>query len=396
MRKRMASAVKFISLCLALCLLLSACAKADTGVQGDSNTESSESQKSSADDTNSEFEYDTEGASIYDDTEVDPDEGGDTEVENNNDGNNSGTETPEVSDKEDPWANRVIANVSSVLNVRKAPSSDAAIVGKMEAGAYGTVIEKGAEWTKILSGSVEGYVATQHCLFGEDARAKVNELSEKVAIVNGNNLRLRDAASTKGHVMTKLSKGEELIVNTSAKVAEGWVAVYYGDDTYYLSADYVILAAKEKTALTTAERKAQNAAVAKVKEEQEETLLEAKQQIAMEEATDLEFLATIIWCEAGAEPYEAQLAVGAVVMNRVKSSRYPNSIKKVIVQKSQFSPVGSGWFMKALMRGDASASCYKAAKAAMAGQDNTDGCIGFWLKSTGRKGIVYGKIVFFK
>lgn len=390
MKNKLDKAVKLISLCLVLCLSLSACASTSADTPPNGNTENSESQNGSEFDTSSEFDSETESADIYDDTEVDPDEGGDTEGGNNND-----TETPEVSDEEKLWANRVIANVSSVLNVRKEPKSDAAIVGKMEGGAYGVVVEKGEEWTKIISGNVEGYVATKYCLFGEEARNKVAELSETIAIVNGKNLRLRDKASTKGHVMTKLSKGLELKVNTSVKAVEGWVAVYYGKGTYYLSADYVILTTKEKTALTTAERKAQTAAEEKEKEKQEEAMVEAKQQIAMDEATDLEFLATIIWCEAGAEPYEAQLAVGACVVNRKEHKNYPNTIKKVILQKSQFSPVGSGWFIKALMRGDASASCYKAAKAALAGEDNTNGCRSFRKASTGRQGIVYGKIVFF-
>ena len=381
---------------------LSACSSANTDEPASGTMENSENPSGSENDTNnSELESDTEGVDIDDDTEVDPDVGVDTEGENNtdgennNDGSNSGTETPEVSEEEKLWADRVIANVTSGLNVRKGPSSDAAVVGNMEPGAYGVVVEKGEEWTKIISGTVEGYIATKYCLFGEEARDKVAELSEKVAIVNGNSLRLRDAASTKGHVMTTLSKGEELIVNASAKTNDGWVAVYYGEGTYYLSADYVILTTKEKTALTTAETKALNAAEAKLKAKQEKALLKAKQQIAMDEATDLEILATIIWCEAGAEPYEAQLAVGAVVMNRVESKRYPNTIRGVLVQKGQFEPIASGWFIKALMRGDASQSCYKAAKAALAGEDNTNGCIGFWLASTGHEGIIYGKIVFF-
>ena len=71
------------------------------------------------------------------------------------------------------------------------------------------------------------------------------------------------------------------------------------------------------------------------------------------------------------------------------------SILEVLFQKSQFSPVGSGWFIKALMRGDASESCYKAAKAALAGEDNTNGCRSFRKASTGRPGVIYGKIVFF-
>ena len=384
MKNKMTKTIRVICLCLALCLTLSSCSSANAG----GNTEN---LSGSENNTSSEFEGESMGTEIYDDTEVDPYEGGDTEGGNGDDT----TDAPQLSDEEKLWADRFIANVSSVLQVRKSPSTDATVVGKMEAGAYGVVVEKGEEWTKIVSGTVEGYVATRYCLFGEDARNKVSELSEKVAVVNGNKLRLRDKASTKGHVMTKLSKGVELKVNTSAKVAEGWVAVYYGKGTYYLSADYVIIKTKEKTALTTAEKKAKDKAEAKEKDRQEDTMVAAKQQIAMDEASDLEFLATIIWCEAGAEPYEAQLAVGACVVNRKEHKDYPNTIKKVILQKSQFAPVGSGWFLKALMRGDATASCYKAAKAALAGEDNTNGCRSFRKASTGRKGVIYGKIVFF-
>ena len=387
MKNKMTSTLRLISLCLVLCLLLSACGSANTEMPSGGATENTECPNSSENDTNSEFETGSQGTEIYDDTEVDPEDGeGDTTPET--------PENPDVNE-EDLWAKRMIANVSNTLNVRKEPKSDGAIVGKMERGAYGIVLEKGEEWTKIISGTVEGYIATRYCYFGEEAKNKVAELSEVVAIVNGNNLRLRDAAGTKGRVMTKLSKGEELIVNSSAKTTDGWVAVYYGEGTYYLSADYVILTAREKTALTTAEMKEKNKEESKLKDKQEETMVKAKQQIAMDEASDLEFLATIIWCEAGAEPYEAQLAVGACVVNRKEHKNYPNSIKKVILQKSQFSPVGSGWFIKALMRGDASASCYKAATEALAGKDNTNGCRSFCKASTGKDGIVYGKIVFF-
>ena len=392
MKNKMTKTIKVICLCLVLCLGLSSCASANTGESSSSDMESTENFSGSENDTNMEFESDSMGTEIYDDTEVDP-EGGDGSGDVEGDGGT--TDEPELSEEEKLWADRFIANVKSVLKVRKSPSTDAAVVGKMERGAYGIVVEKGEEWTKIISGTVEGYVATKYCLFGEDARNKVAELSEKIAVVNGKNLRLRDKASTKGHVMTKLSKGVELKVNTSAKAVDGWVAVYYGEGTYYLSADYVILKAKEKTALTTAEIKARDKEESKEKEKQEETLQKAKQQIAMDEASDLEFLATIIWCEAGGEPYEAQLAVGACVVNRKEHKNFPNTIKKVILQKNQFSPVGSGWFIKALMRGDATASCYKAAKAALAGEDNTNGCRSFRKASTGRPGVVYGKIVFF-
>ena len=56
-------------------------------------------------------------------------------------------------------------------------------------------------------------------------------------------------------------------------------------------------------------------------------------------AGDLDLLAAIIYCEAGNQPYIGQVAVGNVVMNRVKSAVFPNTILEVIYQKRQFSPV---------------------------------------------------------
>ena len=76
---------------------------------------------------------------------------------------------------------------------------------------------------------------------------------------------------------------------------------------------------------------------------------------------DLKLLATIIYCEAGGEPYAGQLAVGAVVINRLLSSVYPDTIVGVIYQRKQFSPVGSGRFDLALANGKATQSCYQAA-----------------------------------
>ena len=55
-----------------------------------------------------------------------------------------------------------------------------------------------------------------------------------------------------------------------------------------------------------------------------------------------ELFARLIQCEAGEEPYEGQVAVGAVVMNRVRSGAYPNTVKGVIYASGQFTPAGSG------------------------------------------------------
>jgi len=92
---------------------------------------------------------------------------------------------------------------------------------------------------------------------------------------------------------------------------------------------------------------------------------------------DRYLLANLIYCEAGAEPYSGQVAVGSVVINRVLSSVYPDTIVGVIYQSGQFSPVASGRLALALTEGRATASCYQAADEVMSGTTNVGNCVYF-------------------
>ncbi|MDE6220534.1 MAG: cell wall hydrolase, partial [Lachnospiraceae bacterium] len=95
------------------------------------------------------------------------------------------------------------------------------------------------------------------------------------------------------------------------------------------------------------------------------------------EEGDRKLMANIIYCEAGGEPYEGQVAVGAVVINRVLSSVYPNTVVGVVYQNKQFSPVASGRLALALANDSATASCYRAADEAMSGVTNVGQCVYF-------------------
>ena len=113
------------------------------------------------------------------------------------------------------------------------------------------------------------------------------------------------------------------------------------------------------------------------------------------EESDRYLLANLIYCEAGGEPYAGQLAVGAVVVNRVLSSVYPDTVTGVIYQKYQFSPVGSGRLAIAMSQNKATASCYKAADEAMAGQTNVGNCVYFRTPIPGLTGIQIGGHIFY-
>lgn len=117
-------------------------------------------------------------------------------------------------------------------------------------------------------------------------------------------------------------------------------------------------------------------------------------EVSFEEG-DRYLLANLIYCEAGGEPYAGQLAVGSVVINRVLSSKYPDSVVGVIYQKSQFSPVGSGRLDLALAANKATENCYKAADEAMSGATNVGNCVYFRTPIPGLEGINIGGHVFY-
>lgn len=107
---------------------------------------------------------------------------------------------------------------------------------------------------------------------------------------------------------------------------------------------------------------------------------------------DASLLAALIYCEAGNQSYDGMVAVGAVVMNRVSSPLFPNSISEVIYQSGQFTPASSGWLSSALASGVPS-TCYNAAIAAMNGENPIESALYF---NTGSgKGIKLGDHQFY-
>lgn len=110
---------------------------------------------------------------------------------------------------------------------------------------------------------------------------------------------------------------------------------------------------------------------------------------------DRYLLANLIYCEAGSEPYEGKVAVGAVVINRVLSSVYPDTVVGVIYQNKQFSPVASGRLALALADGKATASCFQAADEAMSGYSNVGNCVYFRTPLPGLSGTTIGGHVFY-
>lgn len=111
-------------------------------------------------------------------------------------------------------------------------------------------------------------------------------------------------------------------------------------------------------------------------------------------ASDVELLAALIECEAGSRHYEGMLAVGSVVVNRMKSRHYPDTLRGVIYQSGQFTPAHDGKLQRVLERG-VKDSCVVAARDALNGKNNVGDCVSFRAASSGRPGTIIGDNVFF-
>lgn len=142
---------------------------------------------------------------------------------------------------------------------------------------------------------------------------------------------------------------------------------------------YLIRVEEERKAAEEAQRIAEEQAAAEARA--------AEAQAASVAASEQELLAALIYCEAGNQPYEGQVAVGAVVMNRVRSGSYPNTITEVIYQSGQFGPAMTGWLDSVLASGCYSDTARQAAADAIAGSNPVGDCLYF---GNGNWGIKIG------
>lgn len=136
------------------------------------------------------------------------------------------------------------------------------------------------------------------------------------------------------------------------------------------------------------EREAQRIAA----ELEAQRLAEEMELIARSE--EIRMMAAMIQCEAGNQPMEGQIAVGAVIMNRVKAANYPNTIPEVLYQPCQFGPADSQMFANLLANDTIKESCREAAMQAYMGADNVGGALHFQRVGYGT-GLVIGDHVFY-
>lgn len=265
----------------------------------------------------------------------------------------------------------VAANVNSFVNIRTEASLDGEKTGVLPKGATGQILEEGNEWTKISSGEIEGYVKTELLAFGEEAKKLYEETYGNQGTVTVDSLRIRKEPSLDSAQIGSSRKGSAVkIVDQTGD----WYQIDHNGEPGYMFGEYIDI--NTHTALSV--------------EEYEEQKKEAS--AVSVSNNELDILAGIIQCEAGGESHTGKLAVGAVIMNRIRSASFPNSISQVVYQRGQFSPVASGKLASVLSQG-ARSDCYQAAQEVLAGANPIGGCLYF---NSGRgKGIQIGNQHFY-
>ena len=253
--------------------------------------------------------------------------------------------------------------VDGMVNVRAEASEDSETAGTLSKGTGGIVLERSDGWTRIQSGSFTGWVSDQWLIFGEEAQ-HILEQSVAKATIRAESLNVRGGPGTGYDILGTVRQGE--VLELESVMDNGWVEVAWKGGTAYISSKYVDV---DGTAPMT---KAPLVGVS------DDAMPKAQTVSAYEgSASELEMLATIIYCEAGNQPWEGKVAVGNVVLNRIASPQFPNDMDTVLRAPIQFTPVGSGKYDRMLNSGKVPQGCYDAAQAAMDGESYVGGCLYF-------------------
>ena len=231
---------------------------------------------------------------------------------------------------------------TEALYLRAEASQEGNILAVLYTGDTGKVVGADGDWTMIQAGSDEGYVKTEYIVVDEEA----TEIAEK-------------AAQDKKSLRDTIGVDESIYAQAATEApAETQAAA--------------------TTTTTTTDTTTTTASTQTTTEAATQATTEATTQAPAYDASssDLYLLAAIVFGEAGNQSYEGQLAVAAVVMNRLHNGAWGNTISSVIYAPNQFAATSTAAFQNALTTGG-SATSLQAAQDALNGANNVGSYMSF-------------------
>ena len=270
------------------------------------------------------------------------------------------------------YAHIGVAVANSYVNIRQEANTESDILGKLYRDSAAEILNTVGDWYYVESGSVKGYIKADYLKTGIPDDELIEKYGVLRIIVNVDGLNVRKDPDTESERLTVIYQNEKYPV---VDLQEEWIKVDITDENVigYVKLEHIELTADFKKAVSK-------------KEEQELLRLQEEERIKQETAVkyrdevdytyeELKLLSCLVHSEAGNQSYEGRLAVANVVLNRVKSSKYPNTVKSVIYQPGQFSVASSGSLAKQLAKYDNYSSnsqllSIKAARGALKGANN--------------------------
>jgi len=331
-----------------------------------------------------------------------------------------------------------VIDAKDMLDIHAEANTASAVIGQVMEDGHVAILAKYNDWVQIQAGEIAGWVPAENLVETEISNEEAVAANEQVIAERTGATASEDEFFAEEEVQqdetaalqAEASKAaqneieEVQAAEEAARIEAEARAKAAAEEAAQLEAEAQAKAAAEEAAQLEAEAQAKAAeeaarleaeAQAKAAEEAARLEAEAQAKAAAEEAARLEaeaqqaalaaqtaaisaeelkLLANIIYCEAGSESYVGKVAVGNVIMNRVKSASQPNTITEVVYAKGQFSPVRNGSLQRALSSDKADAACYQAAIEALAGAQPVGGKL-FFRRNNGRSGQVIGHHVFY-
>jgi uncharacterized protein YgiM (DUF1202 family) len=270
------------------------------------------------------------------------------------------------------YANIGISIAKEYVNIRKKPSTDSESLGKLYSKSACTIIEVLDGWYYVESGSVTGYAKAEYIQTGIPADELIQKYGTQKVKVTADGLNVRKEPTTEAKRLTVIYTNEKYPV---LEQVDDWYKIKIDDENIegYVKSDFIEIMVTFKEAVS----KAEEARLLELKAEErakKETVIKYRADFSYT-ADELKLLSCLVHAEAGNQSYEGKLAVANIVLNRVKSSKYPNTIKAVIYQPGQFSVAKSGSLQKQLdiydnYKSESQKLSIKAAKMALEGANN--------------------------
>ena len=318
-----------------------------------------------------------------------------------------------------------VIDAKDMLDIHAEANTASAVIGQVMEDGHVAILAKYNDWVQIQAGEIAGWVPAENLVETEISNEEAVAANEQVIAERTGETASEDEFFAEEEVQQDETAAlqaeaseaaqneieEVQAAEEAARIEAEAQAKAAAEEAARIEAEAQAKAAAEEAARIEAEAQAKAAeeaaqleaeAQAKAAEEAARLAAEAQQaalaaqaaQTAAISAEELKLLANIIYCEAGSESYVGKVAVGNVIMNRVKSASQPNTITEVVYAKGQFSPVRNGSLQRALSSDKADAACYQAAIEALAGAQPVGGKL-FFRRNNGRSGQVIGHHVFY-